>query len=211
MNVAVVDIGKPGVNFGWALVGNARAEGRDIDVCVERLAAALRIGPLALGLRGAHVHPDPYRPEAADFCSQWRVWPFSASAGATSLVTGMVVVSNILAALRPLVPEAAATRDWRLPAVSPGRLMLFEAFVTGQRKTADTRQVEDARVAIAAFQRGMREPASFQSSVEEPICLSLLGAVMLRTGWGTDPAILSIPASSFERMRQSITPSRRRV
>jgi hypothetical protein len=44
-----------------------------------------------------------------------------------------------------------------------------------------------------SFQRGMRDLANFQSSVQEPICLSLLGAIMLRTGWATDPAILSSP------------------
>ena len=71
--------------------------------------------------------------------------------------------------------------------------MLFEAFVTDQRKTAATRHIEDAHLAIAAFQRGMRDPANFQNSVEEPSCLSLLGAMMLRTGWATDPAILSRP------------------
>jgi hypothetical protein len=91
------------------------------------------------------------------------------------------------------VPEAKITRDWKSPLVGPGRLMLFEAFVADQRKTADTRHVEDAHLAIAVFQRGMRDPANFQSSVEEPICLSLLGAIMLRTGWDTDPAILSRP------------------
>jgi hypothetical protein len=71
--------------------------------------------------------------------------------------------------------------------------MLFEAFVTDQRKTADARHVEDAHLAIEAFQHGMSDPANFQSSVEEPICLSLLGAIMLRTGWDTSPAILSKP------------------
>jgi hypothetical protein len=39
----------------------------------------------------------------------------------------------------------------------------------------------------------MRDPANFQSSVVEPICLSLLGAMMLRTGWDTDPGIISKP------------------
>ena len=68
----------------------------------------------------------------------------------------------------------------------PWPVALFEAFVTNQRKTGDTRHVEDARLAILAFQRGMHDPASFQSSVEEPNCLSLLGAIMLRTGWDTD-------------------------
>ena len=66
--------------------------------------------------------------------------------------------------------------------------MLFEAFITDQRKTADTRHIEDAHLAIKAFQRGMSDLANFHSSVEEPICLSLLGAMMLRTGWDTDPA-----------------------
>jgi hypothetical protein len=168
-------------------------------VCVETLAAALQMGPLALGFEAPMFIPirtDSKRLTAArngEVGKGMPNRPFSASAGATALVTGMVVVSYILATLHPLVPEATATLDWRSPPVGAGRLMLFEAFVTGQQKTADTRHVEDAHLAIAAFQRGMREPASFQSSVEEPICLSLLGAIMLRTGWETDPAILSRP------------------
>ena len=68
--------------------------------------------------------------------------------------------------------------------------MPFEALVTDQQKTADTRHIEDAHL---VFQRGMRDAANFQSSVEEPVCLSLLEGMMLRTGWKTDPAILSIP------------------
>lgn len=119
--------------------------------------------------------------------------PFSASAGATVLVNGLVVVSYILDTLRPLVPETRATLDWKSPLIGPGQLMLFEAFVTDQRKIADTRHVEDAHLAVAVFQRGMRDPANFQSSVDEPICLNLLGAIILRTGWDTDPAILSRP------------------
>jgi hypothetical protein len=57
MNVAVIDIGKPGANFGWAIVGDATAEGADIDRCVETLAAALRIGPLALGFEAPMFVP----------------------------------------------------------------------------------------------------------------------------------------------------------
>ena len=181
------------------MVGDTTAEGNDIDECVQSLAEALRNGSLALGFEAPMFVPirtDPERLTAArsgEFGKGLPSRPFSASAGATSLVTGLVVVSYILNTLRPLVPEATATLDWRLPPVGPGRLMLFEAFVTGQRKTADTRHVEDAHLAIEAFQRGMRDPTGFRSSVEEPICLSLLGAIMLRTGWAADPAILSRP------------------
>jgi hypothetical protein len=118
--------------------------------------------------------------------------PFSAGAGAATLVTGIVVVSYILFTLRRRAPGATATLDWRLP-VGSGQLMLFEAFVTDTGKTTDSRHVEDAHLAIESFQRGMHEPSNFQSSVEEPVCLSLLGAIMLRTGWDTDPAVLSKP------------------
>src|SRR6516165_12036470 len=164
MNVAVVDIGKPGANFGWAMVGDTTAEGNDIDVCVQRLAEALRKGPLALGFEAPMFVPirtDPERLTAArsgEFGKGQPSRPFSASAGATVLVTGLVVVSYILNTLRPLVPEAIATLDWRSPLAGPGRLMLFEAFITDQRKTTDTRDIEDAHLAIAAFQRGMRDP-----------------------------------------------------
>jgi hypothetical protein len=105
MNVAVVDIGKPGVNFGWAMVGNATAEGRDIDECVQSLAAALRIGPLALGFEAPMFVPiraDPKRLTVArsgEFGKGVPSRPFSAGAGAAALVTGMVVVSYILATL----------------------------------------------------------------------------------------------------------------
>ena len=44
------------------------------------------------------------------------------------------------------MPEATATLDWRLPPVGSGRLMLFEAFITDQQKTADTRHIEDAHL-----------------------------------------------------------------
>ena len=169
MNIAVVDIGKPGANFGWAMVGDTKGEGNDIDVCVQRLAEALRKGPLALGFEAPMFVPirtDPERLTAArngEFGKGLPSRPFSASAGATSLVTGLVVVSYILARLRLLVPEATATLDWRLPPADPGRLMLFEAFVTDQRKTAATRHIEDAHLAIAAFQRATPQTSKVQS------------------------------------------------
>ena len=64
MNITVVDIGKPGANFGWAMVGDTAAEGYNIDICVQRLAEALRKGPLALGFEASMFVPirtDPNR------------------------------------------------------------------------------------------------------------------------------------------------------
>ena len=53
-------------------------------------------------------------------------------------------MSYILATLRP--PCARGDRDpgLEIAACRPGRLMLLEAFITEQRKTADTRSIEDA-------------------------------------------------------------------
>ena len=74
MNIAVVDIGKPGSNFGWAMVGDTTAEGNDIDLCVQTLAAALRNGPLALGFEAPMFVPIRTGPEAPDSCSQWHLF-----------------------------------------------------------------------------------------------------------------------------------------
>ena len=184
MNVIVVDIGKPGANFGWAMVGDTTGEGTGIDVCVQPLAAALRNGPPALGFEAPMFVPirtDPKRLTAVckgdsgkgeaqqavlrkRRCNRTRDW-----AGGRVLILGT---------LRPLVSEATVTLGWRSLLVGPGRRMRFEAFVTDQRKTPDTRHVKDAHLAIATFQRGMRDLATFQSSVEEPIRLSLLGAMI---------------------------------
>ena len=126
-------------------------------MCVQTLAAALRIEPLALGFEAPMFVPirkDPNRLTTApkgDSGKGRPSRPFSASAGVTVLVTGLVVVSYILDSLRPLVPKATVTLDWRAPLVDPGGLMLFEAFVTDQRKTANTRSVEDAHLAICGF------------------------------------------------------------
>jgi hypothetical protein len=80
------------------------------------------------------IRADPKRLTAArsgEFGKGVPSRPCSASAGATSLVTrnlvtGLAVVSYILAALRPLVPGATAMLDWRLPCTGPSLLMLFE-------------------------------------------------------------------------------------
>jgi hypothetical protein len=78
------------------------AEGTDIGICVQALAAVLRIGPLALGFEAPMFIPiraDQKRLTAArkgESRMGMPSRPFSASAGATALVTGPVVVSDFL-------------------------------------------------------------------------------------------------------------------
>jgi hypothetical protein len=197
MLAAVIDIGKPGKNLGWSF-GKAPNEGTDLDECIEELAAALANGGLALGFEAPMFVPRRQKPAQllAARCGECRPGkpnrPFSAGAGATVLVTGLVVVPYVLSKLKSKVPDASATLDWRAP-ITKKHLLLFEAFVTDQRKSTESRHVEDARLAVAAFKHGMKNPANLKSSVTVPDCFNLLGAMMLRTDWSIDPEVLRKP------------------
>jgi hypothetical protein len=78
------------------------------------------------------------------------------------LVTSLVIVPYVLQCLRKCVPAATVILNWRDPMTEPGQLLLWEAFVTDQRRGRDsaTRSVEDAEVAIANFRGGFADPAS---------------------------------------------------
>lgn len=198
LRVSVIDIGKPGKNLGWA-IDEPNEDGTDIDGCINVLATALTEGPLALGFEAPQFVPlrhDPMKLTAGrqgEFGPGLATRTFSAAAGATVLVTSMVVVPYVLGRLRERTPYATVTFDWRRPIDRQGQLLVFEAFVTDQRKNTVTRHVEDARLAIADFRRGMADPASFESSVTSSECLNVLGAALLRTGWSSDLALLSTP------------------
>lgn len=202
MRVAVIDIGKPGQNLGWAVDAPAE-QGTDLDGCIGVLAAALQTDALALGFEAPQFVPVRDDPLALTKARTGESGPglptraFSASAGATVLVTSLVVVPYVLQRLRERVPGATVTLDWRQPVTRAGQLLLWEAFVTDQRKDTQIRHVEDAQLAIADFRRGISKPDSLQSSVTTPECLSLLGAALLRTGWSSDLSLLSTPCLVF--------------
>jgi hypothetical protein len=196
MRVAVIDIGKPGKNLGWAMDA-PYVEGQDIDDCIATIGAALDKGPVALGFEAPQFVPlrrDPMKLTAGRQGESGPGQPtrtFSAGAGAAVLVTSLVVVPYVLGRLRERVPSATVTFDWRRPCNKAAQLLLFEAFVTDQGKDTAMRHIEDARLAIAEFRRGMEHPESFESSVTVPECFNLLGAALLRTGWPCDLSFLS--------------------
>lgn len=201
MFTVVIDIGTPGKTLGWAGTDatGEMVDGVDIDVCIATVAEALSKGPVALGFEAPMWIPTRLEPSRLTSARKGEAGsalasrPFSASAGATALVTGMVVVNYVMRRLRKLAPTGRAFFDWRNPPASAGDLLVWEAFVTNQKKSHDSRHVEDARLAVAAFRVGMSDPSTFQSSVIEPDCLSLLGAALLKSGWTADLAVLSTP------------------
>lgn len=178
------------------MVGPTSAEGTDLDECVKRLGSALCDGPLALGFEApmyvpVRSVPDDLTKARTGECVDGVNRPFSASAGSTVTVTAMVVVPYVLAGLRRLVPTGHATVDWTKYLPEPRGLLLFEAFVTNQRKSTDTRHVEDARLAASHLFELVSSGSAVSSAVAEPSCFSMLGAMMLRTGWSADPNVVS--------------------
>jgi hypothetical protein len=191
LQVAVVDIGSK-KNIGWAIDGPKSCEGKDIDVCVNTLASALKEGPLALGFEAPMFVP--LHQNSSNLTRGRRGEgdrAFTSAVGATVLTSALVVVPYILHQLRVLVPAATATFDWiELPTTSH-RLFLFEAFVTHQHATDNDPHIRDAKLAIAKFRYGMRD--GLKSVIDEPVCFNLLAATLLRVGWTADLELLFQP------------------
>ena len=194
LHVAVIDIGRK-ENTGWAIDGPRPSQGENIDECIDALALVLDAGPLALGLEAPTFVPlhrestNLTRGRTGD-----RDRAFTAAAGSAVLVSGLVVIPYVLDKLRARARTATATLDWKTHLYARGQLLLFEAFVSHQVvATDDGPHIRDAKLAIAKFREGMRDPLALNSAIDEPNCLNLVGAALLRTEWTTDLSILSQP------------------
>lgn len=195
MHVAVIDIGKPGKNLGWAIVGSNPASGTDLDEAIDEISERISQGPVAVGFEAPLYVP--MRSAAVDLtkarsgeCIGGVNRPYSASAGSTVLVIATVVVPYVLRALRSASPTCVATIDYRKFFSAPSGILFFEAFVTNQKKSHDARHVEDAEIAATHLLRMSEGRTPLESAICEPECLNLLGAMMLRTGWTSDLSVL---------------------
>ena len=92
LHVAVVYIGKL-TNLGWVVEGPSVTEsGTDIDSCIDALASAMKMGPLALGFEAPMFVP--YGRKRCDLDrarNGERDRSFSAGAGACVLTKGLRV------------------------------------------------------------------------------------------------------------------------
>lgn len=119
-------------------------------VCGGVVGWACRLGFEAPMFVPTRLDPDRLLSARNGECKGGVSRALSASAGAMVLVTGLAVAPYVFARLRHQAPNATATLDWRSPLPGAGHLLLFDAFVTNQKKTTDTRHVEDARLAVTA-------------------------------------------------------------
>ena len=197
VKVGVIDIGSPKKdNVGWAIVNGSDCcdAGTCLDRCIERLAEVLRKEPLALGFEAPMFVPMRCKAmtltEARDGDGGR---PFSAGAGATTLVCATVVVPYVLRRLRKAVPSASATlnwRKWQRQEGESGQLLLFEAFVSGKAKTKDGTHEKDAEAAARALCDKLKDYRCVESMVTVGRSFNILGAMMLRTGWASSCRVL---------------------
>jgi hypothetical protein len=195
------DIGSiPHGRFGWArsaadedgMAIQRHRDGTQIVELVDGVAADLAAGyGVALGFECPLFVPVPEQPLRLGRARPGegnRSW--SAGAGAGALATGIAQVAWILSQLRRRCPEARPYLDWTEFAAAGRGLFLWEAFVTDRAKAAT--HADDATVGVAAFRDCLPDPTANDAvAAERP--LSLLGAVLLWSGWSSDAGLLHRP------------------
>jgi hypothetical protein len=191
--VYCADIGSAAAGrFGWASTGpDGTASGADMRQLVASVADDLRAGrPVALGFECPLFVPLALEPEALTSARGGEGnRPWSASAGACALTTGLVQVAWILREVRRLAPpESQATLEWDDFSRGRASLLLWEAFVCGASKRGG--HVADAQAATDAFRERLLASALTSDVGAGLEAYSLIGAALLRSGWSNDPKLL---------------------
>lgn len=203
--VYCVDVGsiKKG-NFGWAMASAypdfRKCRGKDICELVEQVAGTLRAGAkVALGFECPLWVPIDLDPEKLTSGRDGEgSHPFSAAAGAASLVTGLTETTWILERIRQAVDDTEVFLDWRTFDGARRGVFIWEAFVTNKARSgsggmeADPHEL-DAKMAVDAFIRALPDPTSRDALKPTPRTRSLIGAALLETGWSNDIDLLRTP------------------
>jgi len=114
--------------------------------------------------------------------------PWSAGAGSGSLVTGLAETVWVFSRIREhLSSEPTVTVDWEEFQETEGSLLVWEAFVSGDDKVGSHHG--DAGAAVKSFCKNLPP----ENMIDEEQVFSLVGASLLRAGWGVDQEILSTP------------------
>lgn len=187
--VGAVDVGSP-KNIGWAVLDGSDTEhGSDLGAFVQLFAERSKGRPTALGFEAPLFIPhDRPADKLTGQRSGEKGRPWSAGAGATVTTIGFTVVSHVLSKLRTIDPEKRSILDWRAWPNNDD-ILLFEAFVSGDNHAGPGEHWKDALSAAEGFRAALGD-LDGANAVVEPDVLSLVGACMLRTGWGDDVGLL---------------------
>lgn len=202
--------------FAWARLDHSSSvppsSCNDINSLVNTLASDLRSGrKVALGFECPLFVPITEESENLTSARQGEGnRPFSAGAGAGSLVTGLTETVWVLEQVRrtlenQMVVGVGAFLSWDDFHKADTGLFLWEAFVSGNAKGSGSNpHCEDAMCAVMSFNRKCTV-GRLQSEItcESPVH-SLIGAALLRTGWKTDISILKEPCIVIKGVRNVI-------
>lgn len=187
--VGAVDVGGP-KNIGWAILSDGSEKtGTDLDAFVGEFAKLALGSPVALGFEAPLFIPIGRL--TADLTKQRygeNGRPWSAGAGAAVTTLGLAVVTQVLSQLRTRLPNTRASLEWQRWPYSDD-LLIFEAFVSGANHAGPDKHHLDALSAARAFRANL-EDLDAANAVTETNVLSLAGACMVRTGWGSPNADL---------------------
>ncbi len=191
-------------NFGWACECDGKTVTGD---SIEGLAhTAVRVAQdglyLALGFECPLSIPCPL--EKSDLGKQREGEagkPWSAGAGPIVAANGLQQLCWVLRyVLANLGGNPLGTVDWAVFQRGSHKLFLWEAFVSGRKKTES--HTGDALAAVGAFKAALPTPATASSVVcNEPI--SLGGLALIWTGWSKDERLLRQPILVIEPARDS--------
>lgn len=201
MVVACVDVGK---QLGWCIRTRRRSRlGSRLGVLVRVLARDLRAGrPVALGFECPMYVPRRGSPDAA---LRARIGegsrPWCIHAGAAALVAGVGQADAVLAALKDACGTTRGTTRWSEFTAGRAPLLVWEAFVTGQKGPATIMSPQvvsansherDALAACAEFRRRMDRGEMTSDLGSEP-ALSLAGLHLIANGLSKDRTLLTAP------------------
>ncbi len=187
--VGAVDVGAPR-NIGWAVLDGAEVyHGSDLDEFVECFSDCSKGQPAALGFEAPMFvpHGRPLNKLTAQRKGE-NGRPWSAGAGATVTTIGLVTVSHVLSELRALDATRSAVLNWGNWPRSDD-ILVFEAFVSGENHAAPGEHWKDALNAAEGFRSAVGKFNERNAVIEDEV-FSLVGACMLRTGWGVDQNLL---------------------
>jgi hypothetical protein len=186
--------------FAWAR-RHPTGEGEELHApaSIDSLARAVTHQlacdrPVALGFEMPLVIPVPAASNElgrARPCDQDRT-PWSQSAGASVMATGLVQLAWILDRVRSPVPGPTVYLDWDRFCADRAGLFLWEAFVNGPDKDPDGSHEVDALIGVRAFCDQLPEPGDPSArEIQRP--LSLAAAAALWAEWPLDPDQLRAP------------------
>lgn len=179
--------------FAWA---RRHPPGTDEEVhapaSIESLAGAVthqlrNDRPVALGFEMPLVVPVPTASIGlgrARPCDQGRT-PWSQSAGASVMATGLVQLAWVLDRVRSAVGDVALHFDWNRFTADRAGLFIWEAFVNGPDKDPGGSHEEDALIGVRAFCAQLPHPGDPRArEIERP--LSMAATAAMWAGWPLD-------------------------